>query len=149
MPDASDTSVLIAGAGAAGLTLAIDLARRNVAFRLIDKAAAPFPGSRGKGLQPRTQEVFEDLGVLDRMAALGAAYPPRRIHAADGGFVDETIIERQPATPAIPYAEPLMLPQNLTEGVLRERLAELGAAPKFGSELVGFDQDEAGVTARL
>ena len=29
------TDVLISGAGAAGLTLAIDLARRGVAFRLI------------------------------------------------------------------------------------------------------------------
>ncbi len=144
----TDTSVLIAGAGAAGLTLAIDLARRNVAFRLIDKAEAPFPGSRGKGLQPRSLEVFEDLGALGRMAALGAPYPPRRIHA-DGGFVDEAIMERQPATPAIPYAEPLMLPQNLTEGVLRERLVEFGAAPEFGCELIGFDQDADGVTARV
>ncbi|MEJ0041523.1 MAG: FAD-dependent oxidoreductase [Rhizomicrobium sp.] len=43
------TDVLIVGAGAAGLTLAIELARRNVDFRLIDKAPQPFPGSRGKG----------------------------------------------------------------------------------------------------
>ncbi|MDH0117932.1 FAD-dependent monooxygenase, partial [Rhizobium pusense] len=51
--------VLICGAGAAGLTLAIDLARRNVSFRLIEKMPEPFRGSRGKGIQPRTQEVFE------------------------------------------------------------------------------------------
>ncbi|WP_390898547.1 hypothetical protein [Streptomyces fulvoviolaceus] len=24
-----------------------------------------FPGSRGAGIQPRTREIFEDLGVLD------------------------------------------------------------------------------------
>ena len=59
--------VLICGAGAAGLTLAIDLARRGVSFRLIEKMDAPFGGSRGKGIQPRSQEVFEDLGVLDRL----------------------------------------------------------------------------------
>ena len=53
------TDILICGAGAAGLTLAIDLARRGVAFRLIDKSPAPFAGSRGKGIQPRSQEVFE------------------------------------------------------------------------------------------
>jgi 2-polyprenyl-6-methoxyphenol hydroxylase-like FAD-dependent oxidoreductase len=44
------TDVLICGAGAAGLTLAIDLARRGIAFRLIDKMAQPFSGSRGKGI---------------------------------------------------------------------------------------------------
>src|SRR5271154_5827550 len=48
-----ETAVLIVGAGPTGLTLAIDLARRGVSFRLIEAEAAPFAGSRGKGLQPR------------------------------------------------------------------------------------------------
>ena len=42
-----------------------------------------------------------------------------------------------------------MLPPYLTEGVLRDRLAELGHAPRFGHELAGFEQDGKGVTARL
>ena len=50
--------VLVCGAGAAGLTLALELARRGISFRVIDKAVEPFPGSRGKGIQPRTQEVL-------------------------------------------------------------------------------------------
>jgi 2-polyprenyl-6-methoxyphenol hydroxylase-like FAD-dependent oxidoreductase len=63
--------VLICGAGAAGLTLAIDLARRGISFRLIDRMDAPFAGSRGKGIQPRTQEIFEDLDFIDRLVAVG------------------------------------------------------------------------------
>src|SRR5690606_27387013 len=70
----SRVDVLICGAGAAGLTLAIDLARRGVASRLIERSSAPFHGSRGKGLQPRTLEVFDDLGMLDRIHALGGPY---------------------------------------------------------------------------
>jgi 2-polyprenyl-6-methoxyphenol hydroxylase-like FAD-dependent oxidoreductase len=141
--------VLICGAGAAGLTLAIDLARRGVAFRLVEKMDDPFRGSRGKGIQPRTQEVFEDLGVLDRIAAVGGLYPPQREHRRDGSHVDSAMMEHRPATPAEPYGAPLMVPQFLTEGVMRERLAELGHKPGFGSELVGLEQDETGVTARL
>jgi 2-polyprenyl-6-methoxyphenol hydroxylase-like FAD-dependent oxidoreductase len=148
MPNASEPLVLIAGAGAAGLTLAIELGRRNVPFRLIDKAETPFPGSRGKGVQPRTQEVFEDMGVLNRMAAIGGPYPPTRTYTANG-FSNALMFERQPRCSSIPYGEPLMLAQNLTERVLRERLAELGAAPEFGCELTGFDQDDGGVTATL
>ena len=72
MAQESTTDVLICGAGAAGLGLAIDLARRGVDFRLIDKAEAPFRGSRGKGIQPRSQEVFEDYGILDRLFATEA-----------------------------------------------------------------------------
>jgi glycine/D-amino acid oxidase-like deaminating enzyme len=44
-----ETNVLIVGAGPTGLTLALDLARRGISFRLIDAAASPFAGSRGKG----------------------------------------------------------------------------------------------------
>jgi hypothetical protein len=38
-----------------------------------------------------------------------------------------------------------MVPQFLTEGVLRDRLAELGARVEFGVELNAFDQDGDGV----
>ena len=141
--------VLICGAGAAGLTLAIDLARRGISFRLIEKMDAPFQGSRGKGIQPRTQEVFEDLGVLDRVFAAGGLYPPSREYRSDGSHVDSPVMTHAAPTPSEPYGAPLMLPQFLTEGVLRERLAELGHRPEFGCELVGFEQDDRGVTAQL
>ena len=72
------TDVLICGAGAAGLTLAIDLARRGIALRLIDKIDGPFLGARGKAIQPRSQEVFEDLGIVDRVVAAGG-----RIHLSE------------------------------------------------------------------
>lgn len=143
------TDVLICGAGAAGLTLAIDLARRGVSFRLIEKMDAPFQGSRGKGIQPRTQEVFEDMGILDRVVAAGGLYPPSREYHPDGSHVDSPVMTHTPPTPAEPYGIPLMVPQFLTEGVLRERLAELGHRPAFGCELVAFEQNESGVTARL
>ncbi len=78
------TDVLICGAGAAGFTLAIDLARRSVDFVLVDKAAQPFVGSRGKGIQPRSQEIFDDLGVVDRIAAVGGEYPCRRFYTTQG-----------------------------------------------------------------
>ncbi len=149
MSQSFSTDVLICGAGAAGLTLAIELARRGVSFRLVEKMAGPFSGSRGKGIQPRTQEVFEDLGVLDRMVAAGGMYPPSWEHRADGTHVVSEVVEHQAPTPAEPYHLALMVPQFLTEGVLRERLVELGHEPDFGRELVGFEQDGDGVSARL
>jgi 2-polyprenyl-6-methoxyphenol hydroxylase-like FAD-dependent oxidoreductase len=109
----------------------------------------PFRGSRGKGIQPRTQEIFEDLGILDRIVALGGVYPPQREYRVDGSVVDSNIVERREPTPAEPYHIPLMIPQFLTERVMRERLAELGRHVDFGCELVGFEQDDSGVSARL
>jgi 2-polyprenyl-6-methoxyphenol hydroxylase-like FAD-dependent oxidoreductase len=122
----STTTVLIAGAGPTGLTLACELARRGIACRLVDSAPEPAAGSRGKGLQPRTQEVFDDLGIIDRALACGGPYPRFRLHAwrlsAPGGRIERN---RQP-TPDVPYPNLLMLPQWRTEELLRERLQELG-----------------------
>jgi 2-polyprenyl-6-methoxyphenol hydroxylase-like FAD-dependent oxidoreductase len=143
------TDVLICGAGAAGLSLAIDLARRGVDFRLIEKADEPFHGSRGKGIQPRSLEIFEDYGIVDRLFATGGPYPPIREHRPDGSFADSGLAEGAAATPTEPYNAPLMVPQFLTEGVMRERLAELGHHVAFGQELTGFAQDDAGVTAQV
>lgn len=141
--------VLICGAGAAGLTLAMDLARRGASFRLIEKMDAPFRGSRGKGIQPRTQEIFDDLGIIDRVVAVGGLYPPQREYHGDGSFTEAEVAEHEDPTPAAPYHIPLLVPQFLTEGVMRERLVELGRRPEFGCALVGFEQDETGVTAQL
>jgi 2-polyprenyl-6-methoxyphenol hydroxylase-like FAD-dependent oxidoreductase len=145
----STTNVLISGAGAAGLTLAIELARRNVSFRLLDKLPQPFQGSRGKGIQPRSQEVFEDLGILDRVVAAGGVYPPQREYRDDGSYEESLVMEPQDPTPDEPYHIPLLVPQFLTEAVMRERLAELGHRPEFGCELVSFGVDHDGVNARI
>jgi 2-polyprenyl-6-methoxyphenol hydroxylase-like FAD-dependent oxidoreductase len=149
MTENFDADVLICGSGASGLTLAIDLARRGVSFYLIEKMDAPFRGSRGKGIQPRSQEIFEDLGVLDRIVAAGSVYPPQREYRDDGSYLDSNIVEAEAPTPAEPYRTPLLVPQFRTEGVMRERLAELGSRPRFGWELQSFEQDESGVTARV
>ncbi len=145
----SETSVLICGAGAAGLTLAIELARRGVPLRLIEKMNEPFNGSRGKGIQPRTQEIFEDLDIIDRVVAAGGLYPPQREYRDDGSYAESAVIEDVQPSPAEPYHLPLLVPQFLTEGVMRERLAEFGARVEYGCELVGFNQDEDSVTARI
>src|ERR1700752_4693790 len=89
--------ILICGAGAAGLTLAIDLARRSVSFRLIEKMDDPFRGSRRKREQPRTLEVFEDLGIVNKIAASGGLYPNQREYNGDRSVKDVALVEtREP-----------------------------------------------------
>lgn len=141
--------VVISGAGAAGLTLAIELARRGVPFCLLDKLEAPFGGSRGKGIQPRTLEIFEDLGILDRMLLAGGPYPPERKYREDGSYFEQEIHGCDEPTPSEPYRSPLLVAQFRSESVMRERLAELGHQVQYGCELVGLEQDEDGVVARV
>lgn len=146
----TSTDVLICGAGPAGLVLAIELARRGATFELVEKRTQPFEGSRGKGIQPRTQEIFAALGVLDRLHAAGGYYPVlRRWHPDGTSQIVPMIEETGPDTPGEPYHLPLMVPQATTEAILRERLLELGHTVRFGEELVGFEQDRDGVVARI
>ena len=150
MPQDSNTDVLICGAGPAGLTLAIELARRGVGFRLVEMLDEPFRGSRGKGTQPRSQEVFEDLGILDRIVSVvGRSVLPVRLYGADGSFTEVQMAGGEEPSPAEPYRAVMVSPQFVTEPAMRERLAELGRHAEFGREVKAFEQDAEGVTARI
>ncbi|MFE0105178.1 FAD-dependent oxidoreductase [Streptomyces sp. NPDC059009] len=142
--------VLIVGAGPTGLTLACDLARRGVRALLVERAGTLFPGSRGKGIQPRTQEVFDDLGVLDEALALGGTYPTGMIWRDGERQGEQPMFEEVAPTPTEPHTVPLMLPQWRTQEILHARLRELGGADvEFGTALTALAQDEDGVTAEL
>src|ERR1700760_1913961 len=99
--------VLIAGAGPTGLMLACELARRGVSFRLIEAGAGPQPGSRGKGVQPRTLEVFHALGMVDRVLARGRMPMPIRTNARDGQGTRSSA-EPSAARPDVPYSASLI-----------------------------------------
>ena len=141
--------VLIAGGGPTGLTLGIDLARRGVEVRVVDKADEFFDGSRGDGIQPRTLEVFDDLGVVDAVLGEGCGPTPIRVNL-DGSFMGvRWMTEPAEPTPDRPYPTPWVLGQSQLEGILRARLLEHGVRVELATELVGLQQDEDGVTARL
>jgi 2-polyprenyl-6-methoxyphenol hydroxylase-like FAD-dependent oxidoreductase len=141
--------VLVAGAGPAGLTMGCELARRGVSCLLAERDAGPFGGSRGKGLQPRTQEIFEDLGLLAEVRAHGGLYPP--LQARSGGQVvfEGRMDPLREVTPDVPYPNVWMLPQWRTGELLRARLAALGGSVQYGTELVSVSQSADGVRAVL
>jgi 2-polyprenyl-6-methoxyphenol hydroxylase-like FAD-dependent oxidoreductase len=138
------TDVLIVGAGPVGLTAALELRRRGVECRLVDRLTAPIPYAKAVGIQPRTLELWEAAGVLTR--ALDAATP---MHGQIL-FVNRQQVGRieMALPPDVPYGF-VGLPQYETERLLADRLAELGGRIERGVELVSFSQDTDGVTAVL
>jgi 2-polyprenyl-6-methoxyphenol hydroxylase-like FAD-dependent oxidoreductase len=143
------TDILIVGSGPTGLTLACALAQRGVGFRIIDAAQAPPIGSRGKGTQPRSLELFDDLGIVDRVIANGRFALPVRLYDEAGHSKVEGLYETRPARPDAPYLASLITPQWRVEEALRGKLAELGRQVEFGVELIGLEQDADGVTVEL
>ncbi|MEU2085984.1 FAD-dependent monooxygenase [Streptomyces albus] len=143
------TEVLIVGAGPTGLTLACDLRRRGIGVRVAERGPALFPGSRGKGIQPRTLEVLDDLGVADAALAAGGPYPPMLVRRPGQPPAEHDLVERAAPGAGTPYPQPLMLPQWRTQQLLHERLRALGGEVEFETALTGLEQDAAGVTAHL
>jgi len=144
-----DADVLVAGAGPTGLTLALDLARRGIRVRLVEKADRFSVGSRGDGLSPRTLEVFEDLGVLDEVLTAGMSAPVTRIYAGEQVVWEGRMAEPVPPRADVPYPNVWFVPQWRTEEILRTRLAACGVQVALGAGVVGFEENEGGVTARL
>ncbi|RZK97796.1 MAG: 3-(3-hydroxyphenyl)propionate hydroxylase, partial [Hymenobacter sp.] len=141
------TTVVISGAGPTGLTLACELARRQVPFRLVERLAAPPRGSRAKGLQPRSLEILHDLGIADDLLAAGTTDLPYRKFAGDQ-LLGETP-RRTSSRPDTKYPNVLLLPQYTVEAALRAKLSELGGAVEWATELVDFSQSATGIVCRL
>ncbi len=134
--------------------LACDLARRGVSLRIVDAQPAPpdhRAGSRGKGIQPRTLEVYDDLGVIGAVQARGGPYYPAM--SWDGprqlGPAKFHRIERRDPTPDVPYPSMWMLPQPRALDILRERLEGFGGWVEYGRRLTGLVQDPEGVDVAL
>lgn len=142
------TGVLIVGAGPTGLTLACNLARRGISFRIIDTARTHQKGSRGKGVQPRSLEVFEDLGVAKRLLDEGRSAMPMRSTSAHGEVTEGG---QEPAElagrPDIPYTTSLITPEWRVEEALRDRLADFEGSVEFNTTLREFESTDTGVRA--
>jgi 2-polyprenyl-6-methoxyphenol hydroxylase-like FAD-dependent oxidoreductase len=143
------TQIVVAGAGPTGLTLALELARRGVGVRIVDKAETFSAGSRGDGLQPRTLEVFEDLGVLDEVWASGIGAPVMRVYAGEQVVFEGRMAEPVEPRPDVPYPNPWFVPQWRTEEILRTALARYGVQVELATGVLDFSQDADGVTVWL
>ena len=144
-----EETVLIIGAGPTGLTLAIDLVRRGISCRLIEAAETPFQGSRAKGIQPRTLEIFDSLGVIDPILAVGGLYPKFRIHGGPLSLRVGSLGSARQSTESVPYPNLWMLPQFRVESILHQRLRALGGEVEFAKALLTFQQDQHGIDAKL
>jgi len=144
-----DTEVLIVGAGMTGLTLACDLQRRGINFRIIEKMPEYFPGSRGKGITPRSLEVLDDLGVLGKLLPYGYFHPVLREYDGTTVIRDFDVHEGLAPTPTTPYASPLWTPQFQVERILREHLAKDGKHVELTTELSYIEQNKNTVTATV
>ncbi|MFD3957198.1 MULTISPECIES: FAD-dependent monooxygenase [Streptomyces] len=143
MPD-TPADVLIVGAGPTGLTLAVDLARRGRAVRIMDRSPAHPRTSRAKGPNPRSLEILADLGVVDEVLAAGSAPLPMRVYRDYRPVSDTDPWAEAAPAPAAHYDRPWLIAQWRLEEILRARLAGYGVHVELGREVVGLTEGPDG-----
>jgi len=117
----SHIPVLIVGAGPTGLLMACELARRGIAFRIIDIKAERTLTANAVGIQPRTLELLDNLGLAHQFLKLGQACKAAHLHA-DGKDLARISFEHLDSF----YHFILALPQSETERLLNAHLVEQG-----------------------
>ncbi|MGV9298811.1 FAD-dependent monooxygenase [Amycolatopsis sp. NPDC003676] len=131
--------VLVVGAGPTGMTAANELRLAGVSCVLVDRLPQASELSKAGGLQSRTQEAFDQRGLLEPLLATGD-YPVTTAHFA--GNLLPLVHKRH----RFPWRS---VPQVAIEGFLEEHLAAEGIHVRREHELIGLEQDADGVTARF
>jgi 2-polyprenyl-6-methoxyphenol hydroxylase-like FAD-dependent oxidoreductase len=137
-----DTDVLVVGAGPTGLTLAASLIERGIATVIVDGQAAGAHTSRAAAINARTLEVLEGLDVTRRLVKEGIPAPRFTIRDRGRTLMD---LDFSGLTTDYPYT--LLIPQNVTEKLLSDRLLELGGTVLRPKKLTSVAEDADGVTA--
>lgn len=138
------TDVLIVGAGPVGLTLAAALVAEGIDVVLVDQQAAGGDTSRAAVVHARTLEVLEGLKVSENLVGRGVIVPRFTIRDRDRVLM---AVDFSKLPTAYPFT--LMVPQDVTEAVLRERLLALGGRIYRPYQVTAVTQDTDGATATM
>jgi 2-polyprenyl-6-methoxyphenol hydroxylase-like FAD-dependent oxidoreductase len=137
--------VLIVGAGPTGLVLALWLTHLKVPVRLIDRAKQPGTTSRALAVHARTLELYGHVDLA--RTVVGRGHRVRAVNFWVGGKRRAGAILGDLGAGLSPYPFALMFPQEAHEGLLIDRLAELGVEVERGCELASFEETGDGVRA--
>jgi 2-polyprenyl-6-methoxyphenol hydroxylase-like FAD-dependent oxidoreductase len=146
-PLAPDVDVLVVGAGPTGLTLACQLARFGVRFRIIDKQPDRARESRALGVQARSLEILQALGLGEALATRGRTTTRLMLHVDRDAPVAIDLGAVPRADTRFPYI--LFVSQSDTEAVLGGFLDAAGVRVERQVELVRFREESTSVVCVL
>lgn len=145
--EASHHPIVIVGGGITGLTLACALAQFGVPAVLLDEdntVGVKGASSRGICYTQKSLEIFQRLGVYERIAAKGIQWSVGRTFAGSDEVYSFDL--RQQSAYNLSSQPPFVnIQQFYIEGYLVERIQELGHVQlRWMNRVTGFEQDEEG-----
>jgi len=142
-----NTDVLIIGAGPTGLSLACQLVRYGIDFVILEKNEGVTPHSKAIGVQARTLEIYDQIGLAQKAVEHGTVAGKGRLLV--GGEVRGELDFSNIGEGLSPYPYVLMLEQSKNEKLLYEYLQSHRKEVLWQAELESFSQNDSGVTAQL
>jgi 2-polyprenyl-6-methoxyphenol hydroxylase-like FAD-dependent oxidoreductase len=146
-----ETDVLIVGGSLVGLSTATFLAWHGVPSVSVERHHGTAIHPRAGHFHLRTLEVLRSVGLEARVRAASEEQfdPDGGINAVEslaGKEIATYIANLNEGVAAISPSTRLFMTQQSLEPLIRERAEELGAAMRYATELVSFEQDADGVT---
>ena len=141
------TDVIIVGAGPTGLALACQLIRYGIDFVIFDKKETTTPFSKAIGVQARTLEIYEQIGLADKLIEQGAIAKKARMIVGGEMRGEANFTEFGKGMSAYPFV--LIVEQGKHEKLLDDFIKANGKDVVWQTELESFTHDEAGVTANI
>jgi 2-polyprenyl-6-methoxyphenol hydroxylase-like FAD-dependent oxidoreductase len=141
------TEVIIVGAGPTGLSLACQLQRFGIDFVIVEKNEGITKFSKAIGVQARTLEIYEQLGLAQRAIVEGTIADKVRLLAR--GKVRGEIPLGDFGRDFSDYPYILMLEQSKNEELLCDYLRAHGKEVLWQTELESFSQDDARVAVTV
>src|SRR5262249_21158495 len=141
------TDVLIIGAGPTGLSLACQLLRYGIDFLVVEKNERITPYSKAIGVQARTLEILDQIGLAQEAVARGTIADRARL-LIDGDIRGELDFANI-GTDLTPFHLVLMLEQSKTDRLLYEYLQSHQQDVLWNTELETFSEDSGGVVAQV
>jgi 2-polyprenyl-6-methoxyphenol hydroxylase-like FAD-dependent oxidoreductase len=147
----SHVPVVIVGGSLVGLTASILLASQGVPHVLIERHRGTAIHPRAASFHQRTMETFRSVELQEAVEAAAA-----KEFQQNGAIVSVESLANPEMTffyrhfnEGVEQLSPtarLFITQIGLEPLLRDRAADLGADHRYGTELVGLEQDDDGVT---
>jgi 2-polyprenyl-6-methoxyphenol hydroxylase-like FAD-dependent oxidoreductase len=147
MVTAIKTDVVVVGAGPTGLSLACQFVRYGVDFVILEKNEGITPYSKAIGVQARTLEIFEQIGLAQRAVEQGTIAEKGRLLI--GGEVRGEFDFSNIGEGLSPFPFVLMLEQSKNEQLLYEYLKNHQKDVLWKTELESFLQDAGGIAAQV
>jgi 2-polyprenyl-6-methoxyphenol hydroxylase-like FAD-dependent oxidoreductase len=138
--------VIIVGSGPTGLMAATLLARCGISVRLLDKSEQQAHESRAFGVQAKSLELLQSIGLAEEFLNRGLIAGGAQVFQ-EGKQVAELNFD-DIGRPDTPYSFVLMVPQWEIEAILADELARQGVEIEHNIEVTGFTQSNDGVVVQ-